>query len=182
MRAFIAVDISEEIRAKTSKIIREFQSLDINVKFVEPGNLHFTVKFLGEIKENQIDSMRERIKNACEALEPFKISLKGVSYFGKPNYIRTLFVGTDEGRDEFVKMVNKIEKNLKSDREGKFSPHLTIGRVKSGKNKECMLKLIEKYSEVNIGEMKVNDVKLKKSTLTAKGPVYEDVFTVDMGA
>ena len=91
-----------------------------------------------------------------------------------------MWIGLDIGREYLISLSKDIEDKINFQRNGKHSPHLTIGRVRSDKNNELLLEKIEEYRDVNIGEMEVNNVKLKKSTLTQKGPVYEDVSTFNL--
>ena len=73
----------------------------------------------------------------------------------------------DELDKEFVK--------LGFDKDRKFSTHLTIGRMKSAKGKNKVKSTIDEFSDVDIGEMEVDKIILKKSTLTPQGPIYEDI-------
>ncbi|MDO5815827.1 MAG: 2'-5' RNA ligase family protein, partial [Methanobrevibacter sp.] len=66
------------------------------------------------------------------------------------------------------------------DKDKKFSTHLTIGRMKSAKNKEKVKSIIEEFGEVEFGEMEVSKISLKKSTLTPQGPIYEDLTIFEL--
>ncbi|MBN2043245.1 MAG: RNA 2',3'-cyclic phosphodiesterase [Candidatus Aenigmarchaeota archaeon] len=177
MRSFIAIEIEKNVLDEARKVINDFRNLEIDVKFVEPDNLHLTLKFLGEISENDVKIISDNISDVCKGVKKFKISFKGVSFFGSKNRIRTLWVGVERGYEDFIFLSKCIDAKIDFKKNVNHSPHLTIGRVKSGRNMELMLEKIDKYDNVNIGEMEVNSVKLKKSTLTPKGPIYEDVST-----
>jgi 2'-5' RNA ligase len=179
MRCFIAVDLKPELRCKISELQEAIRQLGINVKFVGPDNLHYTINFLGDLNENEVDTIKvalERIK--CEKEFPIKIGCLG--YFGREDNIRTLWVGVKEGEDELIKLMKSVNKNINMG-EKSFTPHLTIGRVKTSKNQAFLLKFIEKNKDVNVGEMYVKEVKLKLSELRSDGPVYSDLFIVALG-
>ncbi len=180
MRSFIAIDIDKDIAHEARRIINDFRNLDLDVKFVEPENLHITLKFLGEIDEDDVKLLCENVSEVCNKTKIFKISFKHVSFFGSMNHVRTLWIGMGTGREDFISLSENIGSKIGFNNNGNSSPHLTIGRVRSGKNKELIMKKIEKYKNVNIGEMEVKNVKLKKSTLTPNGPVYEDISTFEL--
>jgi len=175
MRCFIAIDIDKGFRNKIVEIQERIKSTDANVKFVEPENLHFTVKFIGDVNENELEAIKHSL-NFLKNEHSFKIVIGGVGYFGGPNYIRTLWVGIKDGEDEMKDIMKKVNFHVRFG-EREASPHLTIGRVKSGKNLENLTGLIGQCKDVKIGEMDVKEIKLKSSVLTAKGPVYDDIST-----
>ncbi len=177
MRVFIAIDLDKELINKIMEIESELKGNDIDVKFVEPENLHLTLKFLGEVGEDKIPEIEQNISRILGEFKQFRMRIDGFGYFGKPDYIRTLWLGIKEGKEEIIKIIKELNKTLNHIRKDDYdpSPHLTIGRVKSGKNKELLLHEVEGLKDVNTGEMVVNEIKLKQSVLTKKGPEYSDL-------
>jgi len=174
MRCFIAVDLKKDIAEKVKEIQHKIANLDVDVKFVEPENLHFTLNFLGEVNEKEVEEIKKPLVQCLKDFHIFKIRISGLGFFGGSNYIRTLWFGLCEGENEFVKLMKRVNKYVKIGKGGEKA-HLTIGRVRSGKNREVLANFINKLKGVNIGEMYVKNVKLKKSVLTQKGPVYSDL-------
>lgn len=183
MRCFVAIDLSENIKEKITEITKELKKQDVDVKFVESQNLHITVKFLGEVSEEQVKEISNIAKEVLSPVKQFKINIKGLGYFGSPNYIRTLWVGISDGKEKLHMLIETVNKKLFHIRKEGYAPsaHITIGRVRSGKNKEKLLETIEKLKDVKIGEMVVKEIKLKQSELTREGPVYTDIETFDLG-
>jgi len=177
MRLFVAIDLNEELRAKISEIERAIQETGADVKLVEPENLHITLKFLGEVPEERVREVQDSVSKSIESVGEFKISIEGFGYFGSRNYIRTLWVDVKEGRERILEIMSKLSENLSRIRNEKraSSVHLTIGRVKSAKNKVPLLNKIEELKNVKVGELDVKEIKLKSSVLTKKGPIYSDV-------
>ena len=144
---------------------------------MELTNLHLTLKFFGDIDTDGLNLLEDAIANVVSDFDSFKIKIKGCGAFPNNNHIKVIWVGIDEDAvikdlhdkldDEFVR--------LGFDRDKKFSTHLTIGRMKSAKNKNQVKSVIEEFSDVEIGEMDVTHISLKKSTLTPAGPIYEDL-------
>lgn len=180
MRCFISIDIDKKLVNKVVKIQKQLKDMDIDTKLVGSGNLHFTVKFLGDVNENEVKGIKKSLEECLKNEGEFKISINGVGYFGSPSYIRTLWLGLNKGEDELVKIMKRVNDFVEVGKKN-FSPHLTIGRVKSSKNKDILLKFLDESKNVNVGEMNVNEVKLKLSMLTKKGPIYSDLAVFKLG-
>jgi len=168
MRTFIALDISSEMKGELSRLEEELKKADADVKWVKVDNVHLTLKFLGNIEEPEIEQIKKTLDGISSQEKPFEISLFKLGAFPNLNYPRVIWVGIDKGCSE----VEKIAGLLETDR---FSAHLTLGRVKSGKNK---LALKEKLSslEVQPKSCTVNNITLFQSTLTPKGPIYTSLY------
>jgi RNA 2',3'-cyclic 3'-phosphodiesterase len=180
-RGFIAVDI--DVFPKLWEFEKEIKETGANVKLVEPENVHITLKFLGDTNESQIDEIDEIIKDSVKEIDPFNIQLKGAGVFPNQNYIKVIWIGIKQGEPIGV-IASKIDEPLskigfKKEKRG-FSPHLTIARVKSSKEKDEILHVIEKYRDVQFVDIRVDSIKLKKSDLTPKGPIYTTLIDVKL--
>lgn len=177
IRAFLAIDLDEDLKPKINKIIKSFKEIDANIKYVDLANLHFTLKFFGDIDVEGIDLLSQRISNVVSEFEPFNIKIKGCGAFPNNNHIKVIWVGL-EGDEILKSLHDKLDvefKKLGFEADKKFSSHLTIGRMKSAKNKNKVKSQIESFNEVEIGEMSVDKIVLKKSTLKPSGPIYDDI-------
>lgn len=182
VRAFLAIDLDDDLKPKINKIIKQFKQIDTRIKYVELNNLHLTLKFFGEIDTEGLKLLENKIANVVSEFKPFNIKIKSCGAFPNNNHIKVIWIGIDEDSiikelhdkldDEFVK--------LGFDKDKKFSTHLTIGRMKSSKNKNQVKSTIEDFSDVEIGDMAVNNITLKKSTLTPSGPIYEDLKVFEL--
>ena len=177
IRAFLAIDLDEDLKPKINDLIKEFQEIDAKVKYVELENLHLTLKFFGDIDEEGLNLLTEAIENVVSKFNPFKINIKSCGAFPNKKRIRVIKLGIED--DSVLKDLHKQLDNefvqLGFDKDKKFSTHLTMGRVKSAKNKDLIKECIEEFEDIEIGEMEVNQISLKKSTLTPSGPIYEDL-------
>ena len=178
IRAFLAIDLDDDLKPKINKIIREFKQIDANIKYVDLQNLHFTLKFFGDIDTDGVDLIASKVEKVIGDFDSFNIKIKGCGAFPNRNRIKVIWVGLDE--DEILKdLHDKLDKEFNSigfDLDRKFSSHLTIGRMKSAKGKNKVKNTIETYNNIDIGTMEVNSITLKKSTLTPSGPIYEDLL------
>ena len=182
VRAFLAIDLDDDLKPKINKIIKQFKQTDARIKYVELANLHLTLKFFGDIDTNGLSLLEDAITNVLEDFNPFSIKIKGCGAFPNSNHIKVIWVGIDE--DSIIKdMHDKLDKEFARigfDRDKKFSTHLTIGRMKSAKNKNKVKSTIEEYEGFDIGEMEVRQISLKKSTLTPAGPIYDDIKVFEL--
>ena len=179
MRAFLGIPISEELKSKILAIQKRFSNFDI--KLVEPENLHFNLKFFREIGNEEIDKLKQILEETSEKFEPFEIEIKGIGAFPSTNYIRVIWLGVKEGYNTMTTLAETIQDSIEVLgflKKGRFVPHLTLGRVRTARNKEDLRSLIEELSDIEIGKMKVDKIILFKSKLSPTGPIYEEVFSV----
>lgn len=174
----MSVDIkNEDLKQNILKIQNNLEDSGADLKFIPLYNLHFTLHFFGEISVEESVSITNILKEIN--VSPFTISFKGLGYFPSSRRISVIWVGVDEGRKEFMELVEQIESkfesiNFKSDK--KFIPHLTICRVKSGHNKEELCNITDQFVNTPLGTDTVSSIKLKLSKLTPKGPFYSDLY------
>lgn len=172
MRCFVAVDIDNKLK---EAIIGLQKQISGAVKLVEPQNLHFTLKFLGEADEKLIADVSSRLQLIASKFRPFDANIKGMGVFPSENYIRVIWVGCDD----LFNLQNTVENTLAPlFKKEKPVPHLTIARVHSSNGH--VKEFIEKNKYVEIGMMWIDKIQLKKSTLTKRGPIYEDVETFEL--
>ena len=193
MRTFIAVDLSKEIRTKIKEIQKQFVDLEtekskIKLKFVNPWQAHQTVKFLGDVPEYKLEKVKRALAEITQT--PFDIALKGVGFFPeaspeKVRNLRVVWIGMEKGVEELKALQDEVESKmhvLGFPLERRFSAHVTICRVKMSPkavSKDELRQVVKKITElqgIEIGNMPVDTIILKKSTLTPKGPIYEDVY------
>jgi 2'-5' RNA ligase len=179
VRSFIAVDLDEQLIPPVVTI--QSQITEGTIKFVEPENLHFTLKFLGEITDEKAQDVLVKLKEICSAFKPFTITIKGVGAFPSLNYMKVIWVGVES--EEFFtlsKLVDSGMGKLGFKQEKTTVPHLTVGRVKAPGNKTKFRSQVEALQDTTIGEMMVTSVTLKKSELTRKGPVYTNIEEITL--
>jgi 2'-5' RNA ligase len=175
IRSFIAFDIENE---SILKRITDRQTLltktGADLKLVEPKNIHMTIRFLGNITTPMAEKIHEEMKKV--QFIPFDVKINGIGAFPNPRYPRVLWAGITQGADQLRSIFNQLEPRLRSlefapDPKG-FSPHLTIARVKSGRNKAELGKCITENANYEFGIVGAKCLRLKKSDLTPRGPIY----------
>ncbi|MBI2666431.1 RNA 2',3'-cyclic phosphodiesterase [Candidatus Woesearchaeota archaeon] len=169
-RLFIAIPLSEEAKEKIKQVKSDLQESGADLRSVASENLHFTVKFLGNIQESKIDEIAKKIDDL--QLSSFSIQARGVGVFPSVEHIQTIWVGAENGTlTLLLKKVNSLFDYQHARKED--TPHATLARVKSEKNKEKLKEVVKRFSQTNFGEIKVEKIILYESELTPQGPVYK---------
>ncbi len=177
IRAFMALELDEEIKISLKKIEDHLKKLDLDVKWVNPHNVHLTLKFLGEIPPPKLTSVQEIFPSLFKNFSSFEIEMDRLGVFPKIVHPKIIWVGVSKNAQHIVDLANRIEEQLgylAIEKENKqFSPHLTIGRLKSSKNQYRLIEEIRNFSISPPLKQRFQSVSLFKSTLTPQGPVYE---------
>ena len=179
MRCFIAIDLPTEVKEELSKIQESIPKDIAKFKLVEKENLHLTMRFLGEISDGDITKVKEALKSLN--YKKFTAALDKTGVFPSLSHIKILWVGL-EPEKQIKELRDNIEKVLaKADfpKDERFEAHLTIARVKSIKDKTAFAKRVKEIRAKPL-HFDINSIKLKKSTLTDQGPIYEDVFEIKL--
>lgn len=176
MRAFIAFPLSDEAKQELVKTQAEIngQNLSVRIRWVEEKNMHVTVEFLGDVKEEQVEHIKNILDKICIQHKPFEYQLNKVDAFPNLEHPNVLVVdiGDDEKNPsaglyaELHKELAKIGLDLNN---RKWYPHATLGRIKPDFSGKISL------SNISVQSIKwiVNEVLFIKSDLTPAGPVYE---------
>ena len=183
IRSFLAIDLAEDLKPEIADVQKEFKKTGANIKYVPPQNMHFTLKFFGNIDEDMVDEISEAVEKVIRNYSSFDLSIGGCGSFPNQNTIKVLWIGIDSNSQiaDLQKDLDMEFKKLGFKKERNYISHLTIGRPRNGKNKKQMKDTINSLKDLKIGTMRVSKISLKKSTLTPQGPIYEDikVFNLD---
>ncbi|HJH28489.1 MAG TPA: RNA 2',3'-cyclic phosphodiesterase [Methanosarcinaceae archaeon] len=177
IRTFIAVDFPQDYVEKIAQIQSKLKNF--NVKLVDPKLVHITLKFLGDVNENKIKHITEALDGIT--LPSFDASISNVGVFPKPQYVKVIWLGAEGNFEQLHDDVESALKpfKFKKDRRG-YTAHATLARVKNipKENKVALFNVLDELKDVKIGIFHVDVIKLKKSTLTPEGPIYETLHEI----
>ncbi len=145
------------------------------IKWVEPENIHLTLKFFGEIQENRFHDINKALSAVTKNHKPFKLSITRTGIFGSRYKPRIIWFGIDCPE---IKLLGEDVLNTCNrfgffyDRQN-FVPHLTVGRIKNIENKKYFQKIIDQYSEAFLQTLNVMEFVLFESILHPTGPIYK---------
>ena len=182
-RAFLAIDVDKpDVVERIVNIQQALLESKADLKLVERENFHITLQFLGDISDAMVEEVY-RVMKGVKA-KPFTLSLMGIGAFPSVSSPRVIWIGAEKGAREVEEIYRQLETGLRKlgfrpDKE--FTPHLTIARVKSDRNRDALLKVITRLSDVEVGEVEVRSIRLKKSVLTSSGPIYSTLREVLLG-
>jgi RNA 2',3'-cyclic 3'-phosphodiesterase len=184
LRTFIAAEISSEVRSSAMRLINRLRDSQAKVKWIEAENLHFTLKFLGDVAAERINDVCRAVEEAASPFTPFELVAKGCGAFPSPSRPRTVWLGVEEGTEPMELLAQAIERLLEplgfAREHRRFTPHLTLGRVREGSaaGLKQLSELLGKYAEFDAGSMVVDEVTVFSSTLRRGGPKYEPLARI----
>ena len=147
MRVFIAVEISDEVRARAAERI-EFlrkQFPQLRVGWEKPEKLHLTIKFLGDIEPTQLADLIAAAEKSVRGFQPFELEITGANVFPPRGAVRVLWLDVTTGKENVLALNERLEDEcwkIGFEREGrKFTPHLTVARLREPHNSQSLAKL-----------------------------------------
>ena len=175
VRAFLAFEIDyPEVKKRLTDMQKLALQTGADLKPVEPENIHMTIRFLGDITLNMVEKIYVAMRET--QFKQFTIQVAGLGVFPSPSFPRVLWAGIDVGSEQLQNVFNQIEPKLQglglSPERNAFSPHLTIARVRSARNKAQLADLVTKNTNYNFGSIEAKCLRLKRSELTPNGPIY----------
>lgn len=179
-RTFISVNIeNKKTLEHLTTAQRILSSTGADIKTVEPENIHVTLKFLGEIPETQVQMVKEKIREI--KFTPIILEVEETGVFPNLRRPRVIWAGIKGEIEQLRKVFNELEEKLESigfkKERRRFQPHITIARVRSGRDRENLVRELIQLQNTKYGEITVNHVSFMKSELTRRGPIYTQLAT-----
>ncbi|MFB6181865.1 MAG: RNA 2',3'-cyclic phosphodiesterase [Candidatus Magasanikbacteria bacterium] len=176
MRTFISLPVAEEVKTKVKNAQKQIQANNKgpDIKWTKPEQMHVTLKFIGDIDQDDIGDLSQIIEKASGSIRPFELSYFKLDVFPHPDNPSVIIDKLKEssGRESF-----ELEKNLRAylkkygfqfDKK-KWIPHVTLGRVKEDNADIRFPNTNQEFS------WEVNEIHLKKSELSQQGPGYTTI-------
>ena len=185
IRSFLAIEIPVTVLEKIEKIQEDLKSSRADVRWVNPGKIHLTLKFFGNIEESKVESIVESIGGPVHTTSPFSLQAKGLGAFPHFRNPRVVWLGLVDRQQILIPLQKQLEDQLEKigfQREDRpFQPHLTLGRTTSSRGRDELVGRMEKYREEEFGEFQVEGVTLFKSELNPSGPIYTRLKELKFG-
>lgn len=180
LRTFIAIELPKEIKATLAELQNHLKTSGADIKWVEPENIHLTLKFLGERDEKKIQKITKTLVGVAAEKKSYLINVASLGGFPKLSSPRVIWVGIDQGDIDTKDIVKALEEEIAKvgipKEERPFSSHITIGRTRSNINFDKFIPELAKIAKTfppKKQEFLVDKITLFKSQLTPGGPVYE---------
>jgi 2'-5' RNA ligase len=181
IRTFVCIEVPETIKERIASLQQELRRSDAQISWVKPSNIHLTIKFLGNVPASKIETVRLAVERAASSIREFEIEVGVAGCFPAPRNPRVLWVGLTSLPESLKQLHAGIEDELEREgfaRESKrFSPHLTIGRVRAPKGASRVAEdLIAKGFEPE--RFQAREVIVMRSDLNSKGSIYTPQATI----
>jgi 2'-5' RNA ligase len=174
VRTFIAIEIPGEIQDQINALQSQLKTLSSGISWVKSRNIHLTLKFLGDVPVQQIGAVTDGVTRACEPVQPLTIRIQGTGFFPGPKHPKVIWVGC-QYTEALTRLHSGIDQNLAElgfEKETRrFSPHLTIARVKFVEKLDSLIQSVE-HAVFDGGEFRANEVVVMKSQLHPAGSIY----------
>ncbi|GAB4417032.1 MAG: RNA 2',3'-cyclic phosphodiesterase [Thermodesulfovibrionales bacterium] len=184
LRCFIAINLHEPLKKEIDESTAGLKKDDWDVRWVPVQNLHITLKFLGNTPEDLLQKIEEKLSRASAYCKPFDVKLCSVGVFPDEKRPRVIWIDLLDS-DELVRLQEGIENSMVDlgfEKEGRpFSPHLTIGRIRSLKGRDSLLRAIRTLKDREFGNIRVDRVSLMRSELKPTGAQYTIMAEFKLG-
>lgn len=175
LRLFFAVPLPDRIRTGAKQLQQNLTCRGVNIGWVQPENLHFTLKFLGEVPTGQVARLADVAEQVAHSLPVHHITVAGVDAFPNVRRPRIIWIGCTEGDQQLRRLGTDLDSalaqaELSEAEKQDFIPHITIGRVRKGRNFDQLTAELEHLAGSAIGQMSVDHFVLMRSDLQPSGP------------
>jgi 2'-5' RNA ligase len=187
MRCFIGIEIEDAVRQELTEvqtaIKRTVNCQDSDLKWVKPDLIHVTLKFLGDVPDNEAVAVCQATEEAAKRHAPFDLSVEKVGHFGGRS-ARTLWAGTGEGSTPLAALHQDLEQALEQigwpPETRRFSSHLTLCRVRNPGTGYDLVPAYQPWEGHIFGDTRIDALTVYHSELTPRGPIYSAMGTYSL--
>jgi len=184
VRTFVAIEIDDEVKDRIQHLRDRLEDAGADVRWVRREHTHLTLKFIGEIDEARSDEIAQALARAAASVEPFEIRVADVGTFPRRRPT-VLWVGVEDESGSLSELHRAVDRALgeqgieKESR--KFTAHITLGRIRSGRNIRKLLDILQAETGMEFGTVNVESLTFFASTLTPDGPIHTPLATAGLG-
>jgi 2'-5' RNA ligase len=185
LRSFLAIELPATILTRIEEVQKDLKSSRADVRWVSPENIHLTLKFFGTIEESIIESIIKLTEGPVQGTPLFFLKIQGMGAFPNLKNPRVIWMGFQEGKEIIVAIQKQLEREFEKigfqPEDRPFHPHLTLGRMRSNRGKDELVRGMERYREEEFGNFQVEKIVLIKSDLKPTGPIYTALREIRLG-
>jgi len=186
LRLFVAINFEETVKNRIAAQLKELYKLPGKIKWIKEKNFHLTLKFLGNVEEKKLELIQRALsKVGEEASSIINLTIGSSGTFPDTRYPRVLFLSLKGELELVSNLFKNIERRLRKigfkKEKNKFKPHITVARVKGTVPYQTILEFKRKFEKFEIPDITIKSFELMKSTLFRDGPVYEKLFSFNIG-
>ncbi len=182
MRLFIAIELPPEIKQGIAKIQEQLRTAGANAGWTRPEGIHLTLKFLGEADESKTQEIMQMLAGATQGIGKLNLEVTGAGAFPNGKNPRVLWLGVTGDVEKLGSLQAAVEDSMVKlgfeREERKFSPHLTLARIKFPKPRDNWQQKIESIRDVKLGTFEAGHISLMKSELRPEGAIYMELAQI----
>jgi len=188
IRSFVAIELPQNVKNELAQLESELERPDHRfVKWVNPGAIHLTLKFLGNVPTKQIPEISNAIEQASKEIPLLHLQIASLGVFPNLNQTRVLWAGIKGETASLQGLQQKIDSSLVplgfAEEKRSFTPHLTLARVREGTSlidRKGFGELVMSTNFESKYPISVETINLMKSQLTPDGAIYTCLLTVKL--
>jgi|UniRef100_A0A7C3SJL9 2'-5' RNA ligase len=184
LRAFLAIDPPAGLHPLFAQVQEELKKSGADVRWVPVGNVHITLKFFGQIAETQVEPIVAAARDIARRKPPFVLKITGAGAFPSIKNPRVVWLGVEGDLNVLAELYRQLEAafaNLGFPPEDRpFSPHLTLGRMKSSRNRVELSRYLATLPPVESEPFQIREIVLYRSTLSPHGSTYSPLQIIPL--
>lgn len=187
IRAFIAIDIPEDVRAAIGEAQTQLKQTQVGAKisWAKVANLHLTLQFLGDVEEAVLDKIKSALPSVAARHQPFELMVHGAGAFPNEKKARVIWVGCDDAGGRLKALARAVQEAMQplgfEPEHREFSAHLTLGRVKFPRHDLALTSALDSLKNTGFGTLRVQAIHLVESQLHPEGSIYTKLSTHALG-
>ncbi|HXI85355.1 MAG TPA: RNA 2',3'-cyclic phosphodiesterase [Verrucomicrobiae bacterium] len=188
IRAFIAVDIPDDVRAAIEEAQARLKRTDLGVKisWTKVANLHLTLQFLGDVEQVVVDKLKSALRPVAAEHQPFDVSVRGAGAFPDEKRPRVVWIGCSDNGNRLPALARAVQTVTQPlgfvPEHQEFSAHLTLGRIRSPRPDAALTRAIDSLKDTTFGTLRVEAIHLFESQLHPEGSIYTKLSSHALGA
>jgi 2'-5' RNA ligase len=189
IRAFIAVTLPDPLAGLVSEVQQTLRAQGLRIAWVAPGNVHLTLKFLGDIEPTDIDPIAAVMSECAQRFVPLTLSAGALGVFPDLRRPRVVWLGITGDMPQLIAFQQDLDARLVAMGKGRFKPesrpfkgHLTLGRIKARTDSGILVKALRETGRVESDAFTVDAIHLIQSRLTPSGSIYTPIRCVVLGS
>ena len=176
IRTFIAVELDENLRDELVRVQDKLRASDADIKWTDPENIHLTLNFLGDTAPSKVETIKSILSEIAAGSSAFPVDITELGAFPDILFPKVIWAGITRNAEVLTRIAQELESRLvkfKSKKEDrKFSPHITLGRMRTPRSKDKLCAALEETNLPKGLTQTIRNLTLYQSQLTPTGPVY----------
>jgi len=186
LRLFLALDLPPEVRSALEEVQRGLKGTGADVRWVRIASIHLTLKFLGQVEAGAVEEIRRAVEPAASACPVLSLHPAGAGVFPGPRSPRVVWIGLEGDLERLGALAGEVDLALAGlgfqAEKRPFQPHLTLGRVRSGRHKAGLMEGVLSLAGFRGPEFQARELILFRSELNPAGAVYTALERIPLGA